>query len=407
MGKQKSFIIVGSIFLGFFILMLLLTIVSRNIKDTKITFESDLYYVEIGKTRALTPLIFAGGDAGDDMHFNYIIEDSTIVNMQSGYQSHGSNEVECYVFNEFDETGKPVMKLSQTPWHEDDVVTVGEDGYWHVNGVKTNTKANKQYTEKEIETLISKELREIECYYLNGEPTDIPYVSGVTPVRNETTKTWFINDVDTKISYENCAPISLEGLKLGTTKITLTFKDGDKEIVVSTNICVSEPDPKKIEVNAIDTTFITSINKPIVLEYKISAENELAEPIQDVTYSVTVGKEVLVQDPETKAFSASEPGVYKVRISVPSSSFHISKPVIMSTLITIIVLDTTEEQLTAIENARIAIENIGTLVKNEECENRYSTAKTAVELVEEGNKEAITNIGKYQRAERFFASETE
>ena len=47
MGKQKSYIMVGSVFLAFILLMLLVTIITSNVKDTKITFDSDTYTVEI------------------------------------------------------------------------------------------------------------------------------------------------------------------------------------------------------------------------------------------------------------------------------------------------------------------------------------------------------------------------
>lgn len=418
MGKQKSFILVGSVFAGFIILMLLLTIISRNIKDTKIAFESEVYYVEIGKTRGLTPIIFAGGDVADDMTFSYTVEDSSIINMESGYASHGSYAVDCWVFNDFDENGDPVQKISQTPWHADDVVTVQEvDGvlYWHVNGVKTINKAQKMYTDEEIKKMVSKKSIEINCYFLNGEPTNIPYIAGVTPVRNESTKTWFIDGVDTEISYENCAPISLEGLKLGTTKITLTFTSEGKEFVISTNICVCEPDPVKIVSNCIDNTVVTNVGTSISLDYKILGNSDIMDPNQEVTYSVNNGKGVLIHNQENNTFSADVPGVYSVRISVPATSFHIAKPQIMSVLVTVIVLDTTDEQVKIIEDTRAAIENIVpyTASNVEEFKTTFLAAKALYDQINEENKtievsgfplDVITNKKAYTEAETKYNS---
>lgn len=396
MGKQKSYIMVGSVFLAFILLMLLVTIITSNVKDTKITFDSDTYTVEIGTSRALTPTIYAGGKSMDDAEFIYVAGDKSVIDLQAGCFAAGDALVDCWAFVEAKADGSPETKLSNTPYNEDDVITVGEDLYWYVNGVKTRSKANKQYTEDEISHIVSKAPNTINCFYLNGEPTKIPYDKNVTPVRNESTGTWFINGVDTEVKYQSI-PATITGLKLGTSKVTMTAKIGGKEFNLEVTVKVCAPDPTGIEVNYIDTTKVVSLNSEFTIDYKVLSKSENYDAIQDVKYSCPNGLKL-----KDGVFTAEKAGTYSVTVTVLESSFQLGTSKNISKVVKVIVVDTTDEQVELIEAARVAINAIGTLVETDECKARYEAAKEAVAKVLEENLVAITNIKKYEAAQNKF-----
>ena len=401
MGKQKSYILVGSVFIGFIVLMLLVTIISNNVKKTIVTFDSDIYYVEVGKTRALTPTIYAGGKVVDDVTFTYESEDSTIFSVKPGTHSVGTALVDCWAFNEAKADGSVDAKTTITPYNEGDVVTVGDDLYWYVNGEKTRAKANKQYTQEEISKLVTKAPANIECFYLNGLPTNIPYDEDVTPVRNEETKTWFIDGKDTKVSY-NSIPTTIEGLKLGSAKVTATGNIDGETFVLSATIKVCEPDPKGIKLYHIDDTIIINLNNEFVADYKVYADNELSDPLQAVTYTRPSGLTL-----NGEVFTATKAGNYRITVTVDEESFQLSVPKTLSTVLKVVVIDTTDEQIELIEAARIAIENIGTVDDSAECLARYITAKDAISKVSEEYSEYITNIKTFEKAQKKLENSNE
>ena len=399
MGKQKSYILVGSVFIGFIVLMLLFTIISNNVKKTKVSFDADIYYVEVGKTRALTPTIYAGGKVLDDVTFTYESEDKTIFDIKPGTHSVGTAEVECWVFYEAKEDGGVDKKKTITPYNEGDVATVGDDLYWYVNGVKTRAKANKKYTEEEISRMVSKEMTPINCYYLNGYPTNIPYNDEVMPVRNEATGTWFIDGKDTGVSY-NSIPTTIEGLKLGSAKITAIGNIEGEEFVLTATIKVCEPDPKGVKTNHIDDTIIVNLNQTFSIDYKVYANNDLSDPLQAVLYTKPSG---LAFNNDT--FTANKAGNYRITITVDETSFNLQTPQTLSCVVKVIVLDTTDEQVELIEAARLAIENIGKVDDSAECLARYMAAKEAISKVNEENSSAITNLSTFKSAQNKLENE--
>lgn len=401
MGKQKSYIMVGSVFLAFILLMLLVTIITSNVKDTKITFDSDTYTVEIGTSRALTPTIYAGGKSMDDAEFTYVAGDSSVIDLKAGCYASGDALVDCWAFVEAKADGSPETKLSNTPYNEDDVVTVGDDLYWYVNGEKTRAKANKKYTEEEISHIVSKAPNTINCFYLNGEPTKIPYDKNVTPVRNESTGTWFIDGVDTEVEYQSI-PATITGLKLGTSKVTMTAKIGGKEFKLEVSVKVCAPDPTGIEINYIDTTKVVNVNKDFTIDYKVLSKSENYDAIQDVKFSCPSGLKL-----NNGVFTAEKAGTYNINVTVLESSFQLGTSKVINKVVKVIVLDTTDEQVELIEAARDAINAIGTLVETDECKARYAAAKEAVSKVNEDNLSAITNIKKFEAAQNKFDKATE
>ena len=396
MGKQKSYILVGSVFLGFILLMLLVTIISNNVKKTKVMFDSEVYTVEVGKTRALTPTIYAGGKVLDDVIFTYESDNGSVFSVQPGCFSSGTAAVDCWVFIEAEEDGTADPKYTVTPYNEDDVITINEELYWCVNGEKTRARANRQYTEEEIANIVSKAPAEIECFYLNGLPTNIPYDKDVTPVRNAETKTWFINGKDTKVAYDGI-PTTIEGVSVGSAKITAkAVIDGD-EFKLTATITVCEPDPKALEINHIDSTIIVNVNDEFSIDYKVVSDNTVADPKQDVKLSCPSGLTL-----NGNVFTATKVGEYKVSVTVKESSFQLAVPKTISKTVKVIVVDTTDEQLELVEAARNAIEAIGTLSNTDECKARYEVAKEAVSKVLEENITLITNYKTYEKAQNKF-----
>lgn len=401
MGKQKSYIMVGSVFLAFILLMLLVTIITSNVKDTKITFDSETYTVEIGKSRALTPTIYAGGKSMDDAEFVYVAGDNSVIDLQAGCYAAGDAVVDCWAFVEAKEDGSPETKLSNSPYHEDDVVTVGDDLYWYVNGEKTRARANKKYTEEEISHIVSKAPNTVNCFYLNGEPTNIPYNKDITPVRNESTGTWFIDGVDTLVKYQSI-PATITGLKLGTSKVSMTAKIGGKEYKLEVSVTVCAPDPTGIEIDYIDATKIVSLNSDFTIDYKVLSKNENHDAIQDVKYSCPNGLKL-----NDGVFTAEQAGTYSITVTVLESSFQLGTSKNISKVVKVIVIDASEDEVELIEEARSAIDAIGTLVETEECKARYEAAKEAVAKVSEDNLSAITNIKKYEAAQNKFETVNE
>ena len=78
MGKQKSFIIVGSTFAGIILLIVLVALITREIKETKCNFEAQTYALEVGKSKALAPTIYAGGVV-KDIDFKYTTDKQGVI----------------------------------------------------------------------------------------------------------------------------------------------------------------------------------------------------------------------------------------------------------------------------------------------------------------------------------------
>jgi len=414
MGKQKSYILVGSVFIGFIVLMLLFTIISNNVKKTKVSFDADIYYVEVGKTRALTPTIYAGGKVVENIVFTYESSDSSIANLKPGSYSVDTASVECWAFFQLtedgnfavDDKGNYILKKSKIPYNEGDSIQVLGDPstgnyYFYINGVRSRAASNRIYNEDEIKAIATRYEDDVICFYLNGYPTKIPYNEYIIPVRNEQTGTWFIDGEDTKVSY-NSIPTTIEGLKVGSATITATGSIDGETFVLTTTIKVCEPDPKGIEINYIDDTIIVNLNQEFGVNYKVYANNEFADPLQDVTYSCTSG----ISNKDGK-FTANKTGNQKITIYVDEEkAFQISTPTaIISKVVKVIVLDTTDEQVELIEAARLAIENIGKVDDSAECLARYMAAKEAISKVNKENSSAITNLNTFKSAQNKLENE--
>ncbi len=362
MGKQKSFIIVGSTFAAAILLLILITVLTKTIgiKESKFGFDDQEYYIELGKSQALSPNLYAGGSIDSDMDFQYVAEKSDVVVIEKGtYASGASAEgVYCWSFLEVDAKGNNVEKTSFIPHNENDEITI-VNGYWHVNGEKTNCKAERDYPQDEIMSYatISTEKRQIICYILNGIQTNIPYNANVEPVRNESTGTWFIDGEDTGYKYAGIQA-TIYAKKIGTTKLTVSGIVNGKELTTSVTIHVCLPNPNKVVTAYAKNTKIVNINKEFTLEHTVLPKDSSVEmPLQDVTYTIGAAAKDALTVNENNVFKATATGSYNVRIAAPKASFTIGLSKYESTYVnaTIIVVDATDEQVVIMQNAIEAI----------------------------------------------------
>ena len=400
MGKQKSFIIVGSTFLAFILIMVLLSVITKGLTETKCNFESDTYIIEVGKTKALAPTLYASGTV-EGLEFEYTAEDNSVIRIDKGTSSVGAASVHCWVFSETDANGNVVEKDSRVPHNENDKITIEDDGYWYINGRKTTCKAEKKYSEDEIMSYATRTVNPISvnCFILNGIQTTIPYFEDSVLTKNEETGTWVVNGEDSGISYKGIQ-ITIEALKVGKTKLTAKGMIKDKEVVVTTTIEVALPNPNSVKTDYIDNTKVVKLNEEFNFEYEVLAKaDSIAKPLQDVTYSITKGSDLLTNTNGT--FKATGAGECAVRITADRNSFNtgLGKYENKNVTVTIIVLDTTDEQIELIEQARAAIAAIAE-ASDDKLAEVVAAARTIVDKVEEGNQSAITNIKKLENAEK-------
>lgn len=397
MGKQKSFIIVGSTFAGIILLIVLVALITRGIKETKCNFEAQTYALEVGKSKALAPTIYAGGVV-KDIDFEYTTDTPGVISILEGTYSSGAASVHCWVFTEPNEAEKE----SYIPHNEEDVISI-KDGYWYINDTKTICKASSDYAGKDLKAYATRsvEPRSVMCYILNGIQTDIPYDKNVAPVRDQATGNWFINGKDTGYTYKGFQ-VTIIGEGVGSTQLTATGIVDGEEVTATTTVQVCLPNPKTVVTSYIDNAIVTNVNKEIKIEdYEVQAKSDsLSKPSQDVTFTLVGQPEnVTLTDGVVKATAAGE---YKVRIAAARSSFTegIGQYEAVNVTVKVIVLDTTDEQIELIELARTAIENIGTVEDTEACRELVAAAREAVSKVLENNVSGITNIETLEKAEK-------
>lgn len=401
MGKQKSFIIVGSTFVGVILLIILVSLITRGIKETKCSFEAETYAIEVGKAKALAPTLYAGGVV-ENVEFKYVADNADVIEILEGTYSSGAANVYCWVFAETNEKGETVEKESYIPHNENDVITI-KDGYWCINDVKTTCKAEKDYVGEDLNAYATRSVnpKSINCFILNGVQTDIPYDKTIVPTRNESTGTWFINGKDTGYTYKGLQ-VTIIAKKVGVTTITAKgIVDGD-EVSATTKIQVCLPNPKTISTSYIDNTIIANINKEVKVDgYEVKGKAESAtNPSQDVSFTLVGDKEGIELNNDT--FKATVAKEYKIRIAALRSSFTegIGQYEAVNTTVKVIVLDTTDEQIELVEAARVAIENIGTVNDTNESKALVLAAREAVNKVLEANIIGVTNLETLEKAEK-------
>lgn len=401
MGKQKSFIIVGSTFIGIILLIILVSLITKGIKETRCVFEAEKYAIEVGKVKALAPTLYAGGVV-EDVEFTYTSETEGIVEILEGTYSSGTASVYCWVFSEPDANGNIQDKESYIPHDENDVISI-KDGYWYINDTKTSCKAESDHVGEDLNSYATRSIepRSVVCYILNGIQTDIPFNKEITPVRNESTGTWFVNDVDTGYTYKGIQA-TIIAKAVGTTKVTAKGIIDGKEVSATTTVVVSLPNPASISLSYIDSTIVTNLNKSVSIDgFEVKAKpSSLASPKQDVEYRVVNGTDAISLNGNVVTITAT--GTYRVRLSALKSSFTegIGQYESVNATVSIIVLDTTDEQIELIENARVAIENIGTVTDTVECRALVAAAREAVNKVLESNISGVTNLDTLQKAEK-------
>ena len=274
MGKQKSFIIVGSTFLGVILLIILVSLITKGIKETKCLFEAEVYSMEVGKSKALAPTLYAGGVV-EDVEFTYSADTEGVIEILEGTYSSGSSSVYCWVFSEPDANGSIKDKESYIPHDENDVISI-KDGYWYINDTKTVCKAESNHDGEDLNAYATRSIepRSVRCYILNGIQTDIPYEDGIVPERNTSTGTWFVKGKDTGYSYKGIQA-TIIGKAVGSTKITAKGIIDGKEIVATTTIQVCLPNPASIALSYIDNTVVTNLNKEVTIEdVKIGSDED-------------------------------------------------------------------------------------------------------------------------------------
>lgn len=401
MGKQKSFIIVGSTFIGIILLIILLSVITKGIKNTKCSFEAEVYAIEVGKSKALAPTVYAGGVV-ESVEFEYTADKEGVIEILEGTYSSGAASVYCWVFAEVTASGETIEKESYIPHDENDVISI-KDGYWCINDVKTSCKAEKDYVGEDLNAYATRSVnpKSINCFILNGVQTDIPYDKAIVPTRNEATGTWFINGKDTGYTYKGLQ-VTIIAKSVGTTTITAKGIINGDEVSATTKIQVSLPNPKSIITSYIDNTIIANINKDVKIDgYTVKGKAEaVADPSQDVSFTLVGDKEGIELNNDT--FKATIAKEYKVRISALKSSFTegIGQYEAVNVTVKVIILDTTDEQIELIEIARQAIEKIGNVSDSEESIALVKAAREAVNKVLEANISGITNLETLEKAEK-------
>lgn len=400
MGKQKSFIIVGSTFVAVILLIILASVITKGIKETKCSFEAEVYAMEVGKSKALAPTLYAGGVV-ENVEFEYTADKEGIIEILEGTYSSGAASVYCWVFAETNNNGEIVEKESYIPHNEDDVISI-KDGYWCINDVKTSCKAEKDYAGEDLNAYATRSIspKSINCFILNGVQTSIPYDKEITPERNASTGTWFINGKDTGYTYKGLQ-VTIVAKKVGTAVVTAKgIVDGDA-VVATTTVQVCLPNPKTIVTDYVDDTVIVNVNKDLTIDkYEVKGKSgSIANPSQEVTYTL-VGSPAEASL-NNNVFKASVAGEYKVRIAAVRSSFTegIGQYETVNVTVKVIVLDTTDEQVELIESARTYIEKINT-AEASELEAIVKEARALVNNVLETNQAAITNLKTLENAEK-------
>lgn len=420
MGKQKSFIIVGSTFAGIIILILLFALLTKGIKKTKFEFESSIYTLEVGKKQSLGPSIYAGGDVKkvEELVLEYSAENNDIVDVQQGAYSSGSIEVYCWGFKEVNADGETVVKESRIPYDENDVISI-VDGKWYVNNVNTFVNAEKEYTEDEIKTISGKteKLVAAKCYIFNGVQSTIRYFDDDIVERNEATGNWVINGKDTGYTYKGIY-VTIVGKKNGETTLTVSGKIKGKTISTKTTINVINPNPNSLKVNYIDETIFVSVNKEFkVDDYKVLAANDsVAEPLQAITYSF-VGNSDGIQN-NNNVFKATKEGTYRIKLAVPKSSFdkRLGQEKSITLTVKVIAIEADEEGVKKVELARKNIANLGDVTDTEECRALVAQVRSDVNVAleaigvdisnENEVKKYITNIEALEYAESILSTES-
>ncbi len=401
MGKQKSFIIVGSTFIGVILFIILLSVITRGIKNTRCSFEAEVYAIEVGKTKALAPTVYAGGVV-ESVEFEYEADKAGIIEILEGTYSSGAASVYCWVFAEVNASGETVEKESYIPHDENDVISI-KDGYWYINDVKTTCKAEKDYAGEDLNAYATRSVnpKSINCFILNGVQTDIPYDKTIVPTRNESTGTWFINGKDTGYTYKGLQ-VTIIAKGVGSTTITAKGVINGDVVSATTTIQVCLPNPKSIVTSYVDNTIVTNVNKEVKIDgYTVKGNAEsIVDPSQDVSFTLVGDKEGV--ELNNDAFKATVAKEYRVRIAALKSSFTegVGQYESINVTVKVIVLDTTDEQIELIEAARQAIENIGTVSNTPESKALVLAAREAVNKVLEANISGVTNLETLEKAEK-------
>ncbi len=351
MGKQKSFIIVGSVFLGLIVIILLVSLIGSG-KDNQCYFAADQYYVQKGHSIDLAPELSASGRI-KNYEFNYELDKNGIASVDMGTCSEVDKELNCWVFLEGEEDNIQEFP-SDFLAHDQDDITI-ENGYWCINGESTNIKPEKNYNDEEITLHVTAKNVLKRVWMLNGEVTDIIVKENVEPTRNENGN-WFIEGVDTGIRYKTI-PVTIEGLDYGKVTLTVHGKVNGKAVETTTVVEVVPQDPSTITSNYFHDTIYMVKGSSMEIEYTIYGQNlEEDLPLQDA--KCTVSSNIARFD--NKTVYAEETGTCNLYIKPNDSSYHLGKIGTNRLTIKCYILESAED-VQAIEDFRQKIQAIGDL----------------------------------------------
>lgn len=418
-GKQKSFVIVLFSFIVIIALVLLIPVFVSGSKKTIVKFQTAEYLVEVGKTRALAPDIYAGGKV-KNADFTYSVENESIADVLMGSYSYGSNQIKVWVFTEIRKNSRnedEVIEQTGLPYFEGDVVTV-KDNYWYINDVKTTCTALRNYSEEEInEIAVPVDGISYNCFIFNGNLSKIPYDETKTPIRNEETGTWFIDGKDTGFTYKGvqCTIITKA---CGKTTLTMNGKIEGKEYTAKTTINVLSPDPASMVSTLTGDTMQThtidgkvynfiKINEEIKENHTISSKTELYSPLQDVTYSFSA-KDILSEFDSEGSTKGLKAGKCTITVRVPKSSFKLGADTTIKETHNVIVIDGDNELINKIVEACGLISVANNFNKelkvktNLEFKTAVDNARAAVNVLGQVNEFAITNLSTLEKLEKIF-----
>lgn len=405
MGKQKSFIIVGSTFLALIVIVLLASLIGSG-KKSKCFFAADTYYVLKGSSIDLAPEVTTAGRI-KKCEFQYQLNKPNIALVESGTSSTTDKNMDCWVFldSESSET------ISDFRVDDSDVITI-ENHYWCVNGKSTGIMPDRDYSEDEIyeHAVVKNVVKSV--WMLNGEETNYIYKEGITPVRDETSGHWFLEGVDTGYVYDKSIPATIEGIDYGEVELTATGTVNGKKVEAKTIIEVVHQDPKSITTDYINNTVYLAADSTLTLSYFVQGNSsDLDAPLQDVTYtysSISGQPSGLGTVSDDGVVTAIKEGSFNVIIKAKSSSFRLGKVENIEVRIRINVIPHSKVEVEQLEKTRKAINDIGRVAYTPESKEKIDTASDLYNSLSEELKAYITKqekttlddaIERYQKLE--------
>ena len=104
-------------------------LITSGLKTTKIKFESTSINVALGRSRGIAPVIYAGGNIGEDIVLEYtILSGEDVIDITPGTYSKGYSTKHTWAFYELNSEGEEITKESSIPYDPEDEISI-RDGF--------------------------------------------------------------------------------------------------------------------------------------------------------------------------------------------------------------------------------------------------------------------------------------